>query len=79
MFYFDDLNGQRILRSDFLDKSKFESVDAFFTTRGVDIQSISDFAKRIITPEQTHSDHIVTVDEKEEYPRYTCEYAYFCH
>ena len=66
MFYFDDLNGKRILRSDFLDK--YPEVNAFFTTRGADISSIPDFAKRIMTPEQTHSDHIVTVDERNEYP-----------
>ena len=66
MFYFDDLNGKRILRSDFLDK--YPEVNAFFTTRGADISSIPDFAKRIITPGQTHSDHIVTVDERNEYP-----------
>ena len=69
MFYFDDLNGQKILRSDFLDK--YEGINAFFTTRGInegDILSKSDFAKRILTPEQTHSDHIATVDEREEYP-----------
>ena len=69
MFYFDDLNGQKILRSDFLDK--YEGINAFFTTRGInegDILSKSDSAKRILTPEQTHSDHIATVDEREEYP-----------
>ena len=68
MFYFDDLNGKRILRSDYLDKNKFKEVNAFFTTKGGDAPSAPDFAKRIITPEQTHSDHIVTVDERTEYP-----------
>ena len=66
MFYFDDLNGQRILRSDLL--NKYKGVDAFFTTRGVNLASIPDFAKRILSPEQTHSDHIATVDERKEYP-----------
>ena len=66
MFYFDDLNGQRILRSDLL--NKYKGVDAFFTTRGVNLASIPDFAKRILSPEQTHSDHIATVDERNEYP-----------
>ena len=64
MFYFDDLNGQKILRSDKL--KKYEGVDAFFTTRGVNIPT--DFASRIISPVQTHSDHIETVDERDEYP-----------
>ena len=66
MFYFDDLNGQRILRSDLL--NKYKEVNAFFTTRGVNISSIPDFASRVLTPEQTHSDHIETVDERAEYP-----------
>lgn len=65
MFYFDDLNGQRILRSDLL--NRYKEVNAFFTTRGVNISSIPAFASRILTPEQTHSDHIATVDERNEY------------
>ena len=68
MFYFDELNGKRILRSDFLDKNKFEGIDAFFTTRSNTNPVPSDFAKRIISPVQTHSDHISTVDKKDEYP-----------
>lgn len=64
MFYFDDLNGNKILRSNFLDKYKM--VNAFFTTRGVSIPM--DFAGRLLTPQQTHSDHVVTVDDREEYP-----------
>lgn len=66
MFYFDELNGQKILRSDLL--NKHEGVNAFFTTRGVNVQSIPDFASRILSPQQTHSDHIETVDEREDYP-----------
>lgn len=66
MFYFDDLDGKRILRSDLL--NKYEGVNAFFTTREVDISSMQDFAKRMISPVQTHSDHIAAVDEREEYP-----------
>ena len=64
MFYFDNLNGQKILRSDLINKEK---ADIFFTTRGKN-PITQDFAKRIITPVQTHSDHIDTVDEREEYP-----------
>lgn len=64
MFYFDKLNGQKILRSDLL--NKYEGVNAFYTTRGVNVPM--DFASRILSPEQTHSDHIVTVDEREDYP-----------
>ena len=67
MFYFDDLDGKKILRSDFLDK--YEGINAFFTTRGANnILLAPDFAKRIITPQQTHSDHIAAVDERDEYP-----------
>ena len=84
MFYFDEINGQKILRSDILDKNK--GVDVFFTTRRSSAPSqISDiqaklsyrdftlplgegFASRIIRPEQTHSDHVEIVDERIEYP-----------
>ena len=66
MFYFDELDGQKILRSNLLDK--YEGRNAFFTTREVNIPLTQDFASRIITPQQTHSDHIETIDEREEYP-----------
>ena len=84
MFYFDELNGNRILRSDFLDK--YNGVNAFFTTRkdktfsrNFDMEapheyqnsifSIGEgFAERIIKPEQTHSDHVEIVDERINYP-----------
>ena len=65
MFYFDELNGHKIVRSDKL--KKYTEVNAFFTTRG-NISFNEDFSKRIITPEQTHSDHIKIVDEQNEYP-----------
>ena len=65
MFYFEELNGCKILRSDMLDKSM--GVEAFFTTRGVNPAEILD-AGRIITPQQTHSDHIEMVDKRLEYP-----------
>ena len=84
MFYFDELNGYKILRSDLLDKTS--GADAFFTTRDnqtlsriSDIQAelsyrnstlpvVEGYAKRIITPQQTHSDHVEIVDERKEYP-----------
>ena len=84
MFYFDELNGNRILRSDFLDE--YSGVNAFFTTRkdktlsrNFDIQAElsyqnsalsfgEGFAERIIKPEQTHSDHVEIVDERTDYP-----------
>ena len=72
MFYFDELNGFKILRSDFLkpcqtDSEGAKSVDAFFTTReGCPLNH--DYAERIIKPEQVHSENIEIVDEREAYP-----------
>ncbi len=60
MFYFEEFNGQKVLKSDFL-----KDVTAFFTTREV---NISAFGKNTVTPTQTHSDHIEFVDERYEYP-----------
>ena len=57
MFYFDEFNGQKVLKSDFLDE-----VTAFFTLRGESAPNIG------VTPNQTHSDHIEFVDERTEYP-----------
>ena len=68
MFYFDELNGYKILRSDLIDKGVNKKVNAFFTTRGENIPISNDLAKRIITPEQTHSDNVKIVDERNEYP-----------
>ena len=83
MFYFDELNGYKILKSDCL-----TDIDAFFTTKGCPIPEeggkfqIKDengkerlvkkspyFSEplRILTPNQTHSDYVAVVDEKEEY------------
>lgn len=63
MFYFDDYNGHKVLRSDYL-----EGINAFFTTRG----NFPPFGFgdniRIITPTQTHSDHIEIVDKRTDYP-----------
>lgn len=57
MFYFDEINGNKVLRSDFLDE-----ITSYFTSRG---QSEPDFG---VTPQQTHSDHIEFVDDRLEYP-----------
>ena len=83
MFYFDELNGYKILRSDYL-----KDIDAFFTTKGSPCPEAGEkfavkdedgkerFVKkspyfseplRILTPNQTHSDYIAIVDDKEEY------------
>ncbi len=60
MFYFEDFNGKKIMKSDMLTE-----VTAYFTTRGeVNFPN----SKRIIHPVQTHSDHVEIVDEKIDYP-----------
>lgn len=61
MFYFDEFCGKKVLKSDFL---KNEAL-AFFTTReGINFESF----ERVVTPTQTHSDHVEFVNLKEEYP-----------
>ncbi len=61
MFYFDTLFGKRILRSDYL-----EGVNHFFTTRdGFDFDKMS--AKRLITPNQTHSANVQVIDKRKDY------------
>lgn len=73
MFYFDEINNHKILRSDFLNNYE-DKVKAFFTTRIYNKpENESDifgenFASRIIKPQQTHSDNIQSVDERTEYP-----------
>lgn len=60
MFYFDNLHGRKILRSDLFEHG-------FFTTReGIDFDRLD--PKRIVTPVQTHSDNVEFVDERNEYP-----------
>ncbi len=67
MFYFDELEGKRVLKSDYI-----QDVTAFFTTRGFVVNGVNGasphFAARVITPIQTHSDHVEIVDERNEYP-----------
>ena len=63
MFYFSEINGQKVLKSDLL-----EDVNAFFTTRGDTSSLMSSFSCRIISPIQTHSDNIELVDNRNEYP-----------
>ena len=61
MFYFDDYLGNKVLRSDYL-----KNINAFFTTRGVNIYPRNGI--RVISPIQTHSDHIEVVDKRNGYP-----------
>ena len=62
MFYFEDFHGTKILKSDLL-----EEITAFFSTR-----EFPDLTKlgtgRILSPNQTHSDNVEFVDERNEYP-----------
>ena len=61
MFYFEEINGKRVLKSSLLET-------AFFTTRGFEIEDIPNAKGRVITPQQTHSDHVEFVDKRLEYP-----------
>ena len=60
MFYFEDFNGTKIMKSDMLTE-----VTAYFTTRG---EVSFPESKRIIHPTQTHGDHVEIVDERIDYP-----------
>ena len=62
MFYFESLNGYKVLKSDLIN-----DITAFFTTReGFDFNTLN--ASRVVSPVQTHSDNIKIVSGKEEYP-----------
>ena len=60
MFYFEDYNGTKIMKSDMLTE-----VTAYFTTRG---EVSFPESNRIIHPTQTHSDHVEIVDDRIDYP-----------
>ena len=58
MFYFEDFHGTKILKSDLL-----EEITAFFSTRELpDLTELG--ADRILFPNQTHSDNVEFVDER---------------
>ncbi|MBR1373795.1 peptidoglycan editing factor PgeF [bacterium] len=65
MFYFDEFNGYKILKSDYL-----KDINAFFTTKGQFPfnENLNKIGVRTVTPNQTHSDNIQIVDERDEYP-----------
>lgn len=65
MFYFDELYGNKILRSDYLNE-----INAFFTTKSTNESELFNkiSPKRIIYPEQTHSANVDIVDKRNEYP-----------
>lgn len=65
MFYFEEINGNKILKSDFL-----IDVNHCFTTRGLSPNQAFHLGEGIfcLSPQQTHSDHVELVDERMEYP-----------
>ena len=60
MFYFEEINGYKVLKSDLL-----KGINHCFTTRDV---KLNIFEEKIISPIQTHSDHVEIIDERLEYP-----------
>ena len=60
MFYFEEINGYKVLKSDLL-----KGINHCFTTRGVKLNFLGE---KIISPIQTHSDHVEIIDERLEYP-----------
>ena len=63
MFYFDNINGQKVLKS-----NTITEISAFFTTRDADIEQLFPKSVRIISPNQVHGDNIEIADSKNEYP-----------
>ena len=65
MFYFEEINGYKVLKSDLL-----KEVNHCFTTRGLAPSLILPRGEEIsiISPQQTHSDHVGIVDNRIEYP-----------
>lgn len=60
MFYFEEFNGVRVLKSSLLNDVKH-----CFTTRLVDMNVLGG---NVISPEQVHSDNVEVVDSRMEYP-----------
>ena len=60
MFYFEEINGYKVLKSNLL-----KEVKHCFTTRNV---RVGDIYPNYIYPQQTHSDHVEIVDDRTEYP-----------
>lgn len=64
MFYFEKINGYKVLKSDFGVKY---GINHCFTTRGVGPNNV--YPKHIYhCPQQTHSNHVEIVDNRIEYP-----------
>lgn len=72
MFYFEEINGYKVLKSDFGVKV---GVYHCFTTKTIPSLDgegwggvIFQHSQKIISPQQTHSNHVEIVDERLEYP-----------
>jgi len=64
MFYFEEINGYKVLKSDLGVNAGLKHC---FTTRGVEFSSV--YPEHIYHyPQQTHSDNVEIVDERIEYP-----------
>ena len=64
MFYFEEINGYKVLKSDL---GLNVGLNHCFTTREVELSNI--YPEYIYPhPQQTHSDHVEIVDERIEYP-----------
>ena len=63
MFYFDSINGQKVVKSDLL-----KGIEHCFTTRGIDINQIFPNNYVPISPRQTHSNNVEITDKRIEYP-----------
>lgn len=59
-FYFEKINGYEVLKSDLL-----KDINHCFTTRNTGMNVLGE---KIISPQQTHSDHVEIVDDRLEYP-----------
>ena len=67
MFYFEETNGYKVLKSDL---GVNYGVNHCFTTRGLTPSLALPLGggTSLITPQQTHSDHVEFVDERVDYP-----------
>lgn len=62
MFYFDEVNGKKVLKSTVLD-----GVNHFFTTRGYELSDV--VSGELVHPTQTHTSHIeIAQIDKSDYP-----------
>ena len=80
MFYFEKINGKKVLRSDFLNEAEhfFTTKESFIKTQEKEYfdiveknkNDIKEYLKTnvLISPQQTHSDNIALIENKTVYP-----------